>query len=48
MNDNSFIGKIGLVDHDTVDITNLHRQTLHTESKVGQAKVQSAISALKE
>ena len=26
------VGKLGIVDHDTVDTSNLHRQVLHTES----------------
>ncbi|KAM0684458.1 Molybdenum cofactor synthesis protein 3 [Mitosporidium daphniae] len=44
----SGIGKIGLVDDDFVEATNLHRQTLHTESRVGQSKVYSAATALRE
>lgn len=32
------IGKLGLMDHDTVDLTNLHRQILYTEGDVGQLK----------
>lgn len=36
------VGKITLFDHDTVDITNLQRQILHTENSVGQLKVESA------
>ena len=29
-------GALGLVDHDTVEESNLHRQVLHTESGVGK------------
>jgi adenylyltransferase/sulfurtransferase len=36
------IGKIGLVDYDVVDRTNLHRQVIHGSSSVGQLKVESA------
>jgi sulfur-carrier protein adenylyltransferase/sulfurtransferase len=40
------VGTIGIVDHDTVDRTNLQRQILHTESRVGMSKVASARQAL--
>jgi molybdopterin/thiamine biosynthesis adenylyltransferase len=40
------IGHLTLVDHDTVDLTNLQRQIAHTEARVGQAKVESARQAL--
>ena len=40
------IGKITLVDHDTVDLTNLQRQVMHTTARVGQAKVTSGRDAL--
>ena len=36
------VGKIGIVDFDSVDITNLHRQILHGNEDVGRAKVDSA------
>ena len=36
------IGKIGIVDFDTVDLSNLQRQILHTDADVGQPKAQSA------
>jgi len=36
------IGKIGIVDFDTVDFSNLQRQILHTEADVGRPKAQSA------
>ncbi|KAI8431591.1 hypothetical protein MSG28_016080 [Choristoneura fumiferana] len=41
------IGEIGLVDYDTVDLTNIHRQFLHTENDQHQSKVQSAADALR-
>jgi sulfur-carrier protein adenylyltransferase/sulfurtransferase len=36
------IGKIGIVDFDTVDYSNLQRQILHTDADVGRSKAQSA------
>jgi adenylyltransferase/sulfurtransferase len=36
------IGKIGIVDFDTVDLSNLQRQILHTDADVGRSKAQSA------
>ncbi len=36
------VGHITLVDHDTVDITNLQRQIAHGRATVGQPKVESA------
>jgi len=35
------IGRLTLVDDDTVDLTNLQRQILHTEARVGMAKTES-------
>jgi len=40
------VGAIGIVDFDTVDITNLQRQVLHYDSDVGKPKVQSAVETL--
>jgi len=40
------VGKITLVDGDSVDFTNLQRQILHTAERVGQAKVRSGQTAL--
>lgn len=42
----SGVGHITLVDHDTVDLTNLQRQIAHTTSRVGQTKVASAQQTL--
>ncbi|HEY1788625.1 MAG TPA: molybdopterin-synthase adenylyltransferase MoeB [Verrucomicrobiae bacterium] len=36
------IGKIGIVDFDVVDYSNLQRQILHTDADVGRSKAQSA------
>ncbi|GAB4435418.1 MAG: molybdopterin-synthase adenylyltransferase MoeB [Anaerolineales bacterium] len=36
------IGRIGLVDYDVVDSTNLQRQVIHGEGSVGKLKVESA------
>jgi molybdopterin/thiamine biosynthesis adenylyltransferase len=40
------IGHLTLVDHDTVDLTNLQRQIAHTENRVGLPKVESARQTL--
>ncbi len=36
------IGTLGLVDHDKVDRSNLHRQVLHRDDRIGMAKTESA------
>lgn len=41
------VGTIGLIDFDTVDISNLNRQILHSTSKIGLKKVESARDTLK-
>jgi molybdopterin/thiamine biosynthesis adenylyltransferase/rhodanese-related sulfurtransferase len=40
------VGTLVLVDDDTVDRSNLQRQILHTEARIGVAKVESARQAL--
>jgi molybdopterin/thiamine biosynthesis adenylyltransferase len=40
------VGRITVVDHDQVDMTNLQRQIAHTMSRVGQPKVLSAQAAI--
>ncbi|HEY9381479.1 MAG TPA: ThiF family adenylyltransferase, partial [Burkholderiales bacterium] len=40
------IGALTLVDDDTVDLTNLQRQILHTVHTVGQTKVESGKTTL--
>lgn len=40
------VGHLTLVDHDVVDLTNLQRQIIHTEARVGQPKVESARQTL--
>jgi molybdopterin/thiamine biosynthesis adenylyltransferase len=40
------VGHITLVDHDTVDVTNLQRQIAHTDARVGQLKVASLKTAM--
>ncbi len=40
------VGRIGIVDFDVVDHSNLHRQVIHGTSKVGVSKVQSAAERL--
>ena len=41
------VGKVGFVDYDTVDFSNLQRQILHTTDRVGEPKVESAKKTLK-
>ncbi|MBB3177424.1 HesA/MoeB/ThiF family protein [Variovorax sp. Sphag1AA] len=41
------VGRITLVDHDELDLTNLQRQIAHTTSRVGMAKVESAAEAMR-
>lgn len=41
------IGTIGIVDYDTVDITNLQRQVIHTTNDIGRNKAVSASEKLK-
>jgi len=42
------VGRIGIVDHDVVETSNLQRQILHGESSVGQPKVESAKARLQD
>ena len=41
------VGRIGLVDFDTVDVTNLQRQIAHSDATVGLPKVLSAAERLR-
>ncbi|MFN2568374.1 MAG: molybdopterin-synthase adenylyltransferase MoeB [Candidatus Dormibacteria bacterium] len=36
------VGTLGIVDHDTVDLSNLQRQVIHSEATVGMRKTESA------
>jgi molybdopterin/thiamine biosynthesis adenylyltransferase len=40
------IGTLGVVDDDTVDLSNLQRQVIHRTADIGRAKVESARQAL--
>ncbi len=42
------IGRIGIVDFDVVDQSNLHRQIIHSESWVGKPKIESAKNRILE
>lgn len=41
------VGTIGIVDGDVVDVSNLHRQVIHTEARVGMHKTLSAKEQMK-
>jgi adenylyltransferase/sulfurtransferase len=40
------IGSIRIIDHDTVELSNLQRQILHNEQTVGMHKTESAAKAI--
>ncbi|MDQ6477014.1 HesA/MoeB/ThiF family protein [Dyadobacter sp. LHD-138] len=40
------VGTIGVIDNDTVDITNLHRQILYAAADVGKCKAETAVAKL--
>ncbi|WED24213.1 molybdopterin-synthase adenylyltransferase MoeB [Vibrio sp. JC009] len=42
------VGQLTLVDFDTVEVSNLQRQILHTDATVGMKKVDSAAQRLRE
>ncbi|MEX1046875.1 MAG: molybdopterin-synthase adenylyltransferase MoeB [Actinomycetota bacterium] len=42
------VGKLGILDFDKVDLTNLQRQIMHRTSDVGRSKVASAVDTLNE
>lgn len=41
------VGRLGLVDYDVVEISNLHRQVGHTEARRGETKVSSLATTLR-
>lgn len=40
------VGRLTLVDHDTVDLTNLQRQIVHNMARIGEPKARSAQQAI--
>lgn len=42
------IGRIGIVDHDHVELSNLNRQIIHESGDVGRRKVESATDRISE
>ncbi|MBI5575019.1 MAG: HesA/MoeB/ThiF family protein [Deltaproteobacteria bacterium] len=42
------VGRIGIIDGDRVDLSNLNRQWIHRETAVGRAKTASAAESLRE
>jgi adenylyltransferase/sulfurtransferase len=41
------VGTLGVIDYDTVDLTNLQRQVIHTTGRIGTPKVASAETAIR-
>jgi len=41
------VGKIGIIDNDSVDLSNLQRQVIHSSSDIGDPKAESAARRLK-
>lgn len=41
------VGRLGIIDHDVVDVSNLQRQVLHGTPDVGRPKTESAVDRLK-
>ncbi|KFK27115.1 hypothetical protein AALP_AA8G336600 [Arabis alpina] len=39
------VGRLGIIDHDVVELNNMHRQIIHTEAFIGHPKVKSAAAA---
>jgi len=42
------VGRIGVVDDDVVDVSNLQRQVIHTDARVSLPKVDSAARAMRD
>jgi len=42
------VGEIRIIDNDRVELSNLNRQTLHTEKDIGKTKVRSAEEGLQD
>jgi molybdopterin/thiamine biosynthesis adenylyltransferase/rhodanese-related sulfurtransferase len=42
------VGVLGVVDMDTISVTNLHRQVLYNEDEVGHSKVYTAVAKLQQ
>ena len=40
------VGTLGIIDHDTVDESNLQRQVIHTHAAIGHSKAESAARAV--
>lgn len=41
-------GRIGIIDHDVVELSNLQRQILHTQDRLGMPKAVSAAKAVQQ
>ena len=40
------VGTLGVIDDDVVELSNLQRQTIHTDARIGMPKVFSAEAAI--
>jgi molybdopterin/thiamine biosynthesis adenylyltransferase/rhodanese-related sulfurtransferase len=40
------VGELGIIDDDLVELSNLHRQSIHSAADIGRAKVESAAAAV--
>jgi molybdopterin/thiamine biosynthesis adenylyltransferase len=44
----SGVGKLGLCDNDTIELSNIHRQIVHETKNIGQSKAQNLADKCKE
>lgn len=42
------VGRIGIIDHDHVELSNLHRQIIHEEGDINRLKIESAADRVSE
>ncbi len=42
------VGRIGIIDHDHVELSNLHRQIIHEDADINRLKVESAADRISE
>ena len=42
------VGRIGIIDNDVVELSNLQRQIIHSNSRIGESKAESAASRISD